>query len=316
MKRVENIESLLNEYEAKNHLLSDLVFLSDVRKQTKEIFSQGDICSGDPLPWEKTHGNIGFRPCELSIWGGINAHGKTAVLSQFMAYSVTHGAKWAIASLEMPIPRLAHRFVIQCCGSTTPSETYIDRCLDWADEKIWVFDELDSVAAKRILAFTRMAFDHLNVDHVVIDSLVKCRVNSEHNEAQKNFVDQLQRIAKSGNGHVHLVHHVRKGQNEEDLITKFDLKGAGEMADLADNIILVHRNKRKERIMRTGDHEQISKVEHLPDTVLLVEKQRHYSWEGMINLWYRNYRYAGSDNHFVPHCGPEWTSPSPIRNDY
>ena len=32
---------------------------------------------GDVLPWEKTLGKIAFRPGEVTLWAGINGHGKS-----------------------------------------------------------------------------------------------------------------------------------------------------------------------------------------------------------------------------------------------
>ena len=298
----EEVEKLLQQYAAEHHLPADLSRLSDATDEVIETLRHGRQHIGEPMPWQKTDDFFRFRPRELTVWAGYNGHGKTLCLSDIMANSVTyHGTTWALASFEMPLARLAERFVIQCSGSQRPSEKYIRHCLGWTDDKIWVFDELDSVTPDRVYAFVRMAFDHLKADHVVIDSLVKCGVNSRENEPQKSFVDQLQHIAKHANGHIHLVHHLRKGDDELTIPNKQDLKGAGEIADLADNVILVHRNKRKEQavIDDTADPSD-------PDARLIVEKQRHYDWTGSIRLWYEpeSLRYLGTHGERRKWYGP------------
>ena len=285
-------ERLIAAYEAQHHMPAQLAKFSDVIDDLNAVFAFGREHNGEPLPWRKTESIFRFRPHELTVWAGFNGHGKTLVLSDIMANSITyHGAKWALASFEMPLLRLAERFAIQCAGSHKPSPDYVRSLLTWTDNQIWVFDELDSVRPERVYAFCQMAFQHLGVDHVVIDSLVKCGVSTKDNDPQKHFVDGLQRIAKHYGGHIHLVHHLRKGDDEETIPNKQDLKGAGEIGDLADNVILVHRNKRKEHQALNGKADDTD-----PDARLIVEKQRHFEWTGSIALWFEPgaLRYLGN----------------------
>ena len=84
------------------------------------------------------------------------------------------------------------------------------------------------------------------------------------------------------------MHHARKGEKESDVPDKFDLKGAGEITDLVDNVLIVHRNKRKESDLRKEglSEEKRVAVEAQADTVLICAKQRHYTWEGTVKLWF------------------------------
>ena len=63
---------------------------------------------------------------------------------------------------------------------------------------------------------------------------------------QKDFVDALCTIAQDTGLHIHLVCHMRKGENEDAARLKFDIKGAGEITDLVDNI-LIWKNMRASR---------------------------------------------------------------------
>ena len=301
---MKDINQILAEYQAEHHAVAELVSLSSATDEVIRTFEFGREHNGETLPWRKTESLLRFRPKELTIWAGYNGHGKTLILSDIMAHSVTQGYTWAVASLEMPLARLAERFVIQCSCSQTPTADYVRKCLSWTDDRIFVFDELDSVEADRILAFAEMSFRQLKVDHVVIDSLVKCGVDSEHNEPQKKFVDRLQRVAKVHGGHIHLVHHLRKGMSEEQIPGKLDLKGAGELSDLADNVILVHRNKAKEKKCFVPDY--IPDPEE-PDARLIVDKQRHYEWTGSLRLWFHKegLRYVEKEGE-----RPRWYGPT------
>jgi len=126
------------------------------------------------------------------------------------------------------------------------------------------------------------AFSKLGVKHIVIDSLMKCGLGTDDYNAQKSFVDRLCWIAKTYKGHIHLVHHMRKGRSENDIPDKFDVKGAGEITDMVDNLFIVHRNKGKEQKVEKG--ESVDELE--PDSTLTVAKQRHGEWEGKVALYF------------------------------
>ena len=61
-----------------------------------------------------------------------------------------------------------------------------------------------------------------------------------------------------------------------------DLKGSGSVADQVDNVILMHRNKKKEREIEAGNVVDQS----IPDAYLAIEKQRNGEYEGVIRLWF------------------------------
>ena len=146
----------------------------------------------------------------------------------------------------------------------------------------------------------------------MIDSLVKCGLSAYENlDQQKAFVDHLAQVSRDVGAHVHLVHHLRKGQSEEVPPDKLDLKGAGEIADLADNVFLVWRNKGKERKAREGQD-----VSGQSDAQLMCVKQRHGEWEGKIALWYDagSLQYRGDERGGVlpwpnPQDEMDWANP-------
>jgi twinkle protein len=100
--------------------------------------------------------------------------------------------------------------------------------------------------------------------------------------AQKAFVDELTSIARDHNAHIHLVHHIRKLGNQELMPSKTDLKGSGAVADQVDNVLLMHRNKKKEHEISQG--KEVS--DDIPDAFLMCEKQRNGENEEWYQLWY------------------------------
>ena len=60
------------------------------------------------------------------------------------------------------------------------------------------------------------------------------------------------------------------------------LKGSGAIADQVDNVLLMHRNKKKEHDISQGKEVPDS----LPDAYLMCEKQRNGEHEEWYSLWY------------------------------
>ncbi len=239
------------------------------------------------LPWSKTQNIIILRPGEVSLWGGYNGHGKSQILGMVAAWGIKE-SRWLIASMEMPPRKTMRRMLRQVSGCVRPSDEYIKRFSKWTDGKLWIYDQTDTVNHEKILGMVHYAAQELNIKHIVIDSLMKCgfRGSKEQVSSQQvDFVDRICWAAKAFNMHVHIVHHMRKGegnQSEYQRPGKHDFRGAGEIADLVDNQFIVHRNKRKESLRDKG--EQVD--ESSPDVTLECTKQRHGDWEGLLKFWF------------------------------
>jgi len=278
MNKIDDIDFLKFVGKQESQFITNLSEFSD---DIKNRFKHGINNFGDELPWNKTHEHFRMRPSEVTIWAGINGHGKSLVLSHVMAH-LMKTTTCLIASLEMPIASTGNRLLRQIGGIDNPTQSFIEEMLFWTDNRLWIYDELDTVQSERILGMCIYAMTELNIKHIVIDSLMKCGIGGDDYNKQKAFVDRLCWAAKTHGGHIHLVHHMRKGHSEDETPDKFDVKGAGEITDLVDNLVIVHRNKAKEK--KIQDEKPVEDYE--PDTTLTIAKQRHGEWEGKINLWF------------------------------
>ena len=249
---------------------------------------------GTLLPWSKVADNVRLRSGEISIWAGMNGHRKS-MLTSMVALWASAGERVCIASLEMkPVETLA-RMVRQVAGCKDVNPAYARKFVQWADERICIYDQLDSVESERILGMIYYCARELKCRHIFIDSLTKCGLASGDAEAEKKFIDRLQWASKTLGCHIHLICHVRKpqSQGEEHRPTKFDIRGAGELTDLVDNVFIVWRNKAKEKSLETKtkgfslSERDLNNLEQ-PDQFLTVCKQRHGAWEGEIALWFDN----------------------------
>ena len=98
--------------------------------------------------------------------------------------------------------------------------------------------------------------------------------------AQKDFVGRLCSLARDHNIHIHLVHHVRKLEDEKKMPGKFDSKGSGAITDQVDQVLTVWRNKEKQKTIEqfTFDKKLLTpEIENKPDSILACDKNRHGS---------------------------------------
>lgn len=237
---------------------------------------------GVQLGWSKTHDDFHFRYGEVSIWAGINGHGKSMLLGQVVLDLMEQGEKVCIASFEMKPKRTMIRMARQAFGYDDPTIPFIKDFGKWTDDKLWLYDHIGHCPAKKVLALVRYAAKMFHVKHFVIDNLTKVIAGEDSYSEQKDFVDALWTIAADLNIHIHLVMHTRKGKDEYELPNKFSLKGSGAVTDQVDNIFIVWRNKEKEKLTREGDNTMVAE----PDCILILEKQRNGETEGHYQLWF------------------------------
>jgi twinkle protein len=224
--------------------------------------------------WAKARGLIEFPGGEVSAWCGINGHGKSMFLSQVQLDLMVQRERVMTASFEMKPVKQMHRMSRQAYGDSQPTREYLTALHRWTDNRLWIYDQMGSVDWKKVIAVMRYAKQKFGITQYVIDSLMKCVKGEDDYNAQKNFVDELCAFAQAHNVHVHLVHHIRKGESENKMPGKFDVKGAGGITDQVDNVFIVFKNK---KAIENGDG---------PTCLLGIEKQRHRDYEGKLGFWF------------------------------
>lgn len=240
---------------------------------------QSTASSWQSMGWNKTRDCFDLRPGEVTIWAGINGHGKTTFLSHVMLNVMADSnAKVCLASLEMKPAVSMAKMARQAVATGNPSVRAIQAFAKWTDGRLWIYDHVGKVAPKRMVALAMYVRQELGIQHLVIDSLMKCGLGTDDYTAQKDFVDSLCAVAMDTGLHIHLVCHMRKGESERNTPDKFDVKGAGEITDMVDNVVVVWKNVRKKGPKPEGDD--------APDAYIRVAKQRHYEWEDSWAFWF------------------------------
>lgn len=236
---------------------------------------------GDPnattMPFNLLRGKFEFRQYELTIWAGYKGHGKSLMISQALMHAIKRGKKVFIFSPEFRPESVLERMLFQFCLTTLPTVDEINGFFDFLLERMWLYDTQASMKPDDVVALCRYVADKIQPDHILIDSLMKCGMPPDDYGAQKMFVDRIQSIAHANPLHIHLVAHARKGNDDSKPPRLHDIKGASEIADMAENVLAVWRNKEKEK------HPEQKADE--PDASLTVEAQRNADgWIGTVSL--------------------------------
>jgi twinkle protein len=244
------------------------------------------------MPWGTTLNQFDFKTGEVTLYAGGNGGGKSLITGQIAMSLVKQNQKVCLMSFEMKPERTLERMTRQfsCEDLSNPLlanrknviVNSMDRLMKFTDKKMWLYDQQGTVTSDQVIAVSRYCAMELKINHIFIDSLMKCVRGEDDYNSQKYFIDELTALARDHQVHIHVVHHIRKGDNVSDKPNKFDIRGASAITDMVDNVFIVHRNKSKELARK-----EKKKVDPLdPDTVLMCEKQRNGEFEEHYPLWY------------------------------
>lgn len=264
------------------------VYLNEIADEVANPVKETPIL----LPWAKTHGEFSYRPGEVTLYAGSNGGGKSLITGQIALHLIKQNQKVCIASFEMKPKRSLERMLRQFSGENIYKPRYQDkgdylggligRLKTFSNKHLWFYDQQGTTSAAQVIAVARYCALELGVNHVFIDSLMKCVQGEDDYNGQKWFIDELCSLARDQNIHIHLVHHIRKLTNEEATPNKHDIKGTGAIADQVDNVFMVWRNKKKEHQAAAGN----SVDPQTNDAMLMLEKQRNGEIEDWYSLWF------------------------------
>ena len=254
-------------------------YFEDVKKHFRE-----DVTGGIPLPFINTENDFKVRMGETTVVTGYSGHGKSAWLNQVMLHLMKQ-EKTMIASFEM-LPKATLGRMCQQTGEAMPNDEYILDFLKQLENNLYLYDPEGATSTKKVLEVIYYCAEKLGVKLMVIDSLMKCGIPSEDYARQKEFVNSLCVSARDLGIHIFLVAHSRKTASEDDGSSKFDVSGSSDITNLVDNVLSVHRNKKRERELAEGGLDE-KIMSQSPCSVYLL-KQRH--GQGTETKWGFGYK--------------------------
>lgn len=249
---------------------------------------------GIPLPWPSARRKWALRSHELTVWAGMNNSGKSAITGMVALDLAAQGQKSCIASLEMKPATTLYRMTRQALGTNTPMRERVTAFHHATDGVLWLFDRVGTIHWQRICGLGRYVAQELGVQHLWIDSLMKLGIPADDRAQQAQAVNELTALAHDTGLHVHLVHHTRKKESADAVTDETDVKGAGEIMDMADNGVLIWRNRKKEREAEKDDPDR--SILYQPDIQLRLAKQRDGEWDGKIGLYYHSQSLQAVEN--------------------
>jgi len=274
-----DFESYLNKTEHSRAIFEKSAFADEL----DEYIDNPELRRGFYLPWNKAADKVGIRYGEVSLWAGINGHGKSLMVGQAILGLLEQREKVMLCSFEMsPESCLVTMLRQASCNNGLAKE---DRkaFFEWKKDHLYLFKKRGKVSPDALLGACKYAVDQHGVRHIVIDNLTLVMDSDDDYNGQKSFILKLTQMAIDLNVHFHLVVHCRKGNDEYTPPNKFDIKGTGSLIDLAQYIFIIHRNMKKKDDIDNGlpyDHS-------IADATFQVVKQRSGDgWLGTIPLWF------------------------------
>jgi len=270
-----------------------------------ELTTAIDNPDGVKVPWEGL--KLRIRPREVTAVVGFTGHGKSTVINQLAVHLQANGWPGIIASLEGEVAGLKADLVRTVCGSYSLTMDQINRSKDSSIFKdLFIVNRKQDrqMTAEKIYEYFRMCSRKYGCKYAVLDNMMMCDIKSDDLDAQKNFVEQLNRLANDTGMHIFLIVHPRKPPSEKELARPpsiYETKGAGEIVNLIHNFLSVWRNvpkhmkvaalKRDQKENGTYNEALVSE-QAKPDGSIEVQKQRRghgdeRGWVGGVKTWVR-----------------------------
>ena len=224
----------------------------------------------------------GFRMSELTILAGDNHSGKTTYMGQIITYLARKRHSSCIASLEMPPAKTLKWMVDQTRNQwETEKETTISFMKEIGTH-IAFLDILKAITPEVLFTAWRLAAKRYGTKFFVLDSLTLVNLpgGSKWDE-QGKFLTDLMAFVHEWKCHVFVISHVRKPSMDRATFGKSDVKGSGEITNLAHNVIMFQRLdgdeiKEAEKGVENDGH----KMNNVPAAKVTIKKCREVGQVG------------------------------------
>lgn len=214
----------------------------------------------------------GFRDGEITVWSGYNGSGKSTVLGWLVNVWAGMGLRSCVASMELKTGSYLKWIAMQALGDDWESLTRDDiiRWNQWVAPSFALLNHPASITLEKLLEVFTYAAQRYGCKQFIADNLMKIITPGDPMESQRRVITALKDFAMEWEVHVHLVAHPRKPPSTgTPKMTRYDISGTSDIANLADNVLIVNRTKQP---AAPGQYE--------PDvTTIKVDKNREHGLE-------------------------------------
>lgn len=201
---------------------------------------------------------MGLYLSEVTILSGTNSSGKSSFLNTLLLNAVDKGYKCALWSGELRADILKAWLDMVAAGkqhltasTKNMGKFYVSKNVKekinhWLHGKLILFN--NNYGAKWEQIYSQMQEKQAQGFKLfVLDNLMKLDIDilgDRQNDKQKKMIENLGDFAKKYKTHIILVAHPRKstGRGLNSFLRKDDIAGSSDLANLADNVFIIHRN--------------------------------------------------------------------------
>ena len=196
---------------------------------------------------------LGLAECELTVLSGGNASGKTSLLDSIILNAVEQDNPTATYSGELPAHIFKSWLQMAAAGKSNlkPSKygdgkffvpnnvgERIDR---WLTDRFFLFNNEYGNSVEEVIHDMEELLE-LGVKLFILDNMMSLDLEAleggNTNVKQKSLIVRLKEFAKNNRVHVIVVAHPRKSSA---FLRKNDISGTGDITNVADNVLIVHR---------------------------------------------------------------------------
>jgi len=262
--------------------------------------------AGFAPPWPLLANDINFGYGQTTVLAGWNGSGKTTLAGHITLDAIRQGIRVCVASLEFKSHTYLGWLVRQALCRPDPQPDDVRAAVAQISNGLWAFGTYGHAKLDKILEVWEYAHARYGCKLFVLDNLSKLNLGTGDkegkNDRQDDAITKLTEFGVINNAHILVLAHSRKKFNENEEVGKLDIKGSGGTTDLADIVLLLHRNKKKERAMLDRSmyanlpiEEQV-KLQQSPDAYLTCEKNRHGEVEPRMSLWFDRLSHQYTEN--------------------
>ena len=198
----------------------------------------------------------GKRDGELTVISGKNNHGKSTYIGQEILNLIQNDRHVFLYSGELSKEMVKEWLFTQACTQmdlleykhpiTKLSEYEVKegpwKKIDkWMNNKMFLYNKSDVAKEDELLAIINKAYYQMGCTHFYLDNLMMMKLENTGDDIYKKqagFMNSLKSFTLKG-PHINVIVHPFK--TDKETLTKDDIGGAGEITNIADNVIIVHR---------------------------------------------------------------------------